>query len=240
MQCLVFGEDLDCRETASHLRVQPARVDKWSFFFIIISTKKVINYKYANFSHGRLYVCVSIHLLLPIPVVRRGLSSRSLFSLQPRQSVSFLVFSYYAPSTLRPLSSLRCQASAQWKHASFFTSLGVLISTKRLLGNSPGACSLAWTSLTSDCSLFLVWRRRSGDGFARQMQLCVWEGVKWHKKAVSVSRWDGESQHYAHVKSIKNKSLACRKYWLYAAEIASQFFKKDIYKYHNWEKVDLD
>ncbi len=38
------------------------------------------------------------------------------------------------------------------------------------------------------------------------MQLCVCEGVKWHKKAVSVSRWDGESQHYAGVKSIKNKS----------------------------------
>lgn len=39
------------------------------------------------------------------------------------------------------------------------------------------------------------------------MQLCVREKVKWHKKAVSVSRWDGESQHYANVKSIKNKSL---------------------------------
>lgn len=33
----------------------------------------MINYKYANFSHGRFYVCVSIHLLhsaLLIPVVR--------------------------------------------------------------------------------------------------------------------------------------------------------------------------
>ena len=37
------------------------------------------------------------------------------------------------------------------------------------------------------------------------MPLCVCEGVEWHKKAVSVSRWDGESQHYADVKSIKNK-----------------------------------
>lgn len=38
------------------------------------------------------------------------------------------------------------------------------------------------------------------------MQLCVCEGPEWHKKAVSVSRWDGESQYYVDVKSIKNKS----------------------------------
>lgn len=93
------------------------------------------------------------------------------------------------------------------KHASFFTSSPFWYRQKLLLWNSLSACSLAWTSLMSDCSLFLAWTRRSGDGFARQMQLCVREKVKWHKKAVSVSRWDGESQHYANVKSIKNKSL---------------------------------
>lgn len=58
----------------------------------------------------------------------------------------------------------------------------------------------------SGCSLFVVSTQRSGDGFARQMRQCVRTGVEWHKKAVSVCRWDGESQHYAPVKSIKNKS----------------------------------
>lgn len=137
-------------------------------------------------------------------LVRDSLFASSTFSLQGR----FFFLFVFIPRTLHPIPySVSCQDSEVQKHASFFTSSPFWYRQKLLLWNSLSACSLAWTSLMSDCSLFLAWTRRSGDGFARQMQLCVREKVKWHKKAVSVSRWDGESQHYANVKSIKNKSL---------------------------------
>lgn len=116
------------------------------------------------------------------------------------------LFNFFLDPLPQDPYSVGCQASDVQKHASFFTSSPFWYRQKRLLWNSLSACSLAWTSLMSDCSLFLAWTQRSGDGFARQMRLSVCEGVKWHKKAVSASQGDGESQHYTHVKSIKNKS----------------------------------
>lgn len=140
----------------------------------------------------------------------RGLSTRPVSLFSPHERKGFFKAFFKKKISLIPLPqdpySVGCQASAVQKHASFFNSSPFWYWQKRLLWNSLSACSLAWTSLMSDCSLFLAWTQRSGDGFARQMRLSVCGGVKWHQKAVSASWGYGESQHYTHVKSIKNKS----------------------------------
>lgn len=83
----------------------------------------MINYKYANFSHGRLYVCVSIHLLHSaqlIPVVRERtlnpfrpgallFASNTDFSLQGWKRFFFLVFIPQPPSPVP--CSVSCQDS---------------------------------------------------------------------------------------------------------------------------------
>lgn len=109
----------------------------------------MINYKYANFSHGRLYVCVSIHLLHSaqlIPVVRERtlnpfrpgallFASNTDFSLQGWKR--FFFFSFYTPTPLaRPLL---CQLPGFGgvKACIIFHQLSVLISTKAAAMEQP-------------------------------------------------------------------------------------------------------
>lgn len=161
-------------------------------------------------------MCVSIHLQhsgLLIPVVRQKTLNpfTALFcstsAFRDGNDLSFFNFYFYSPPP--PLTHTHWQLPGfrGVKACIIFHQLSVRYRQKRLLWNSLTACSLAWTSLMSDCSLFLAWTRRSGDGFARQMQLCVCEGVKLHKKAdwmekVSIMRTSNQSKTKAHMKKV--------------------------------------
>lgn len=74
-------------------------------------------------------------------------------------------------------------------------------------GRSYGTASplVRWLELHS-CPAAPLFPRRSGDGFARQMQLCVREKVKWHKKAISVSRSHRNLALYARQINQKQKT----------------------------------
>lgn len=149
------------------------------------------------------------------PSCARRLSTRSRLSFVRLQhsemEMIFLFFNFYfySPPPPPPLTHTHWQLPGfrGVKACIIFHQLSVRYRQKRLLWNSLTACSLAWTSLMSDCSLFLAWTRRSGDGFARQMQLCVCEGVKLHKKAdwmekVSIMRTSNQSKTKAHMKKV--------------------------------------
>lgn len=97
--------------------------------FSFLTHKKVINYKYANFSHGRLYVCVSIHLLhsaLLIPVVRkrtlnpfrRGLFVRLQHWLQPPGTEKSFFYNPPPPRPSLALSVARIQRCKSMHHFS--------------------------------------------------------------------------------------------------------------------------